>query len=621
MFALRRGPLGNFDVSSLTPEQSALFLGGTATVAANGTKIRTLYVWESDADRNVYVYTERGQILASYPPPEDYDPYILARKQIESGENLSEERIEWLVKSLDPTRVVACVTVADGALPAAPPLLQPEISPQAPLPGGFRILEGGEGEPALSVTTLSQEPGYDWVLHLNSPGIDTRIPVWRGDDESLPTSGWGTPETRTISSARDSIWKDISDEHSSGLRLRYYFTPYLDTTYVQAPSAATITVKYVTTRSMSPTAYLWDDWANRRTIENITPSSITYQGYTAFIYEAQFTQLTPDTIYKYTFEWAAGADTFRTSVPTVPTWPNPQDIGDFSFVVYGDNRYTDSTPTFNTVHRDVACLGILADPRPTAVAGPRFVLHVGDLVYDGGHADEWIQHFFRPAGAVASRLPVFPCVGNHETREDAGVTKYTALFSLPQNATKAEHKERYYWFNYGDCYFVVLDTNLPFGVGSDQYNWLVGSKGCLTWTEFLNARRLFILLHCPPYTDSSDSTHPWHATDVTAVRTTLAPIFESSTSPRVHRKADVVLSGHNHFYERSLYNGVHYIVTGGGGAELHTPISPPLLGHNVGQQKAAKAFHYCRMDVPGAGALHLTVRTQVGALIEKLDLD
>ena len=308
--------------------------------------------------------------------------------------------------------------------------------------------------------------------------------------------------------------------------------------------------------------------------------------------------------------------------PTTRTWPEEEDIADFSFVVYGDNR-GDDNHNFREPHRDVACLGILNGAIMHETDYPPFVLHVGDLVCQGGDALEWIPHFFRPAGALISRVPVFPCVGNHETNDDPPACNFVELFNLPENAYKAEDEERYYWFNYGDCYFVVLDTNLPFGLGSDQYDWLIGGKGngCLTWSEFLNARWLFVLLHCPPYTDSTDG-HKWgDEDDVVPVRTILAPIFESSTSPRPHRKADVVFSGHNHFYERSKYNGVHYIVTGGGGAPLHTPISPPDPEGNVGQERAEKAYHYCRVDVPASGALHLTVREEDGTLIEELDLD
>ena len=566
-FVLQQGPFPDFDVSSLTPEQAAIFLGTIATVADNGSRMRTLYVWESDADRHTYIYNDSGRILASYPPPEDYDPYVLSREQIESAGNLPKERMEWLIKSLDPTRVIACVTVADGPLPAPPPLLQPEISPEAPLPGGFGILGGGEGEPALSLTTLSQEPGYDWVLHLNSPGIDTWVPVWRGDDESLPTGGWGAPETTTISTAPDSISKDIPDEDSSDLRLRYYFTPYLDTTYVQAPSSSSLTVKYVSTRNVSPTAYLWTTWADppggdRKSVANITPSSITYQSYTAYIYEAQFNNLPPNTEYQYTFEWGSGGQTFRTSVPSTRTWPNAGGVGDFSFIAYGDNRYTDSSTTFNADHRDVACLGILGCPRPEGSGpGPAFVLHTGDLVYDGGHADEWIPHFFRPAGALISRIPVFPCIGNHETNQDPDVTKYRALFNLPSA------NERWYSFAYGNSYFIVLDTYSSYSSGA-QYVWLTTTA----LPEAAGYDWVFVLFHCPPYTDCTG--HHYGDGDVRGVREGLAePVFENKDGNPLDT-VNVVFSGHSHLYERSYRRSVQYLVTGGGGvpdAGMHDP--------------------------------------------------
>ncbi len=334
----------------------------------------------------------------------------------------------------------------------------------------------------------------------------------------------------------------------------------------------------------------------------------------------------------HTLRPTEGGPAQHTAVETTRTWPNPEDVGDFSFIAYGDNRYANSSPTFNGDHRDVACLGILGDARPAGAALPKFVLHVGDFVYDGGHADEWIPHFFRPAGALVSRMPLFPCVGNHETRADSSASKFVDLFNVPQNATNPDHKERYYWFNYGDCYFVVLDTNLPFGEGSDQYNWLIGEQGCLTRTDFRNARWLFVVLHCPPYTDGRTvnrppgvgRAHEWNDTqDVRPVRETLAPIFESSTSPRVHRKADVVFSGHNHFYERSVYNGVHYIVTGGGGAPLHDPWpdEPPEHMDNDNRQIAVMCRHYCRVDVPSVGPLLLGVFDEEGGLIEEVEIE
>lgn len=100
-------------------------------------------------------------------------------------------------------------------------------------------------------------------------------------------------------------------------------------------------------------------------------------------------------------------------------------ISHFSFIVYGDSRYANSNPTFNPDHRDVACLGILRGGCMSEEEYPAFILHTGDLACEGGDVLEWIPHFFRPAGALISRIPVFPCVGNHETRDGDGAVTLT----------------------------------------------------------------------------------------------------------------------------------------------------------------------------------------------------
>ena len=64
-------------------------------------------------------------------------------------------------------------------------------------------------------------------------------------------------------------------------------------------------------------------------------------------------------------------------------------------------------------------------------------------------------------------------------------------------------------------------------------------------------------MHNPPYT----ATERDNAVDQ-ALRATLVPLFEQYG-------VDVVFSGDDHFYRHSLRNGIHYIITGGGGAPLH----------------------------------------------------
>ncbi len=365
----------------------------------------------------------------------------------------------------------------------------------------------------------------------------------------------------------------------------------------------------VSAREVSPTAYLWDSWAAKKSVASIEPSSITYQSYTAYIYEAHFTGLIPDTEYKYMFEWESGGETFRTSVPTTRTWPSSGGTGNFSFIAYGDNRYKDSSATFNADHQDVACLGILGAPRSGSEATPRFILHVGDFVYDGGHADEWIPHFFRPAGALLSRVPVFPCVGNHETMGgDSGATNYRKLFTLPDvEPQDPDDAERWYSFDYGRCHFICLDTESDFSTTSDQYKWLIKGDhpkyetGDLpeAWkgkTSYGTLDRIFVFFHRPAYS-SGPHRGEQEAEDL---RTILVPKFKQY-------KVDMVFSGHEHLYERISEGGIQYVVTGGGGA----PEAAIVLSHNLGQWGAVREEwcdytrrpddwrHYCVVSVSG----------------------
>ena len=59
---------------------------------------------------------------------------------------------------------------------------------------------------------------------------------------------------------------------------------------------------------------------------------------------------------------------------------------------------------------------------------------------------------------------------------------------------------------------------------------------------------------------------------------------------------DMVFSGHDHIYERSFYNDVWYIVTGGGGASLYPVNSKP----NPHQVCAESAYHFCKLRINGA---------------------
>lgn len=130
--------------------------------------------------------------------------------------------------------------------------------------------------------------------------------------------------------------------------------------------------------------------------------------------------------------------TFQTAV----TPDNP-----FMFVVLGD---TQRNPTVIRKLQDFSY-----------TLRPNFQIHVGDVVNDGPDKTEWVNEMFPSSWGLMSRVPMFPCIGNHE--EDHA--HYYQYFSLPD-------PESWYTYTFGNAQFFVADTNKAIDPQSQQFKWL-----------------------------------------------------------------------------------------------------------------------------------------------------
>jgi hypothetical protein len=208
----------------------------------------------------------------------------------------------------------------------------------------------------------------------------------------------------------------------------------------------------------------------------------------------------------------------------------------FRFFAYGDNR------SDYPAHESVVARMCAQSPLPG------FALSSGDLTYNG--ALPLYDAFFIVERGLLSRLPVFPALGNHDADS---ITNWQRFFALPGN-------ERWYSFRYGNSAFLCLDNYSDYAPGSTQYDWLVSELQADS--ADLTVRHTFVCFHEPPYTTSTG--HPSNLD----VRQYLCPLFE-----QYH--VAITFQGHVHCYEHALVNGVHYIVTGGGGAPLYHEWNPP----------------------------------------------
>ena len=172
--------------------------------------------------------------------------------------------------------------------------------------------------------------------------------------------------------------------------------------------------------------------------------------------------------------------------------------------------------------------------------GASFMLHSGDFVDDGSNEDYW--SWVLDSGVSAS-LATTPAAGNHEDRSSVEeVTVDNALMShfnfqnLPDQDTSTGV---YYSFVYENATFIVLNTNdlaQDETLSAQQYNWAYETA------QNANTQWKIILMHKSPYSNGPHGED----SDVIAIREQLNQLCATCD-------IDLVLSGHDHVYNRTPY--------------------------------------------------------------------
>lgn len=162
------------------------------------------------------------------------------------------------------------------------------------------------------------------------------------------------------------------------------------------------------------------------------------------------------------------------------------------------------------------------------------LLLLGDNVYPSGDPDRLSDTVFEPFGEVfASGTELLAALGNHDVEAGHGDAQAAAL-GMPG---------RWYSRERGDVLLVALDSTQP--DNPDQVAWV---EDVLATS---NAPWKIVFMHHPPYSAG------YHGSDI-ATRQAFSHLFEAYG-------VQLVLTGHEHDYQRSIpIGGVTYIVSGAG---------------------------------------------------------
>jgi acid phosphatase len=240
--------------------------------------------------------------------------------------------------------------------------------------------------------------------------------------------------------------------------------------------------------------------------------------------------------------------------------------------VIGDSGYGESTTL------DLAAL--------MASYQPDFMLHTGDLVYLAENnldpVDAYAEKFFQQFESILRQAPIYPVVGNHEHYWDVVFRdSYAYYYAFPRFPSGSgvisgdPSTREWYAFAYGDIQFILLNTQSFFGYPGrpEQLAWL---EDRLTDPAYAYS---IVVLHVPPYTAGA------HPNDGAAVRSDWVPLFEANNVP-------LVLSGHDHNYQRQDVSGITYIISGGGSGVLYDQNSSPEYSRIFSKQ-----MHFVMLEI------------------------
>ena len=303
------------------------------------------------------------------------------------------------------------------------------------------------------------------------------------------------------------------------------------------------------------------------------------------------TGLAPDTRYRYEVIvkdeiWAEGErwdwSTAETQglvqrggryVNVFRTHPDPlaEPSGPLTFIVIGDYGTGIRKSTPKRRQREVA----LAMEQTFAAHDVRLIITAGDNIYaghrilglpigaQGDEDDDWFFTFFQPYRYLVNRVPVYPCIGNHDTGETEDRDDRDQLVDNMYLKARLAHDESsgrasvdpglFYRFRYGrDVEFICLDTSKEsfwrrgrLFEYPKHWEWIeqtFADSGAVRWR--------IPFCHHPPFCAGPQHSNTDHMEK-------LLPLFARGG-------VRAVFSGHEHNFQHSRFDGIDYFVTGAG---------------------------------------------------------
>jgi hypothetical protein len=213
------------------------------------------------------------------------------------------------------------------------------------------------------------------------------------------------------------------------------------------------------------------------------------------------------------------------------TWQAPA----ITFAVIGDNG-TGATPQYEVARQML---------KAHATVPFSLVLMMGDNMYGSQQPRDFVDKFEIPYGPLLRMgIPFYAALGNHDDPDNRNYPKFNMS------------GRRYYSIVRGPVRFLFLDSNF---MEPQQVQWFERelSEAAEPWK--------IVIFHHPLYSDGDR-----HGSNV-SLRVVLEPLM-------VRHGVDMVLSGHEHIYERLRpQKGITYFIVGSSGQLRRGGMTPSAM--------------------------------------------
>jgi hypothetical protein len=217
-----------------------------------------------------------------------------------------------------------------------------------------------------------------------------------------------------------------------------------------------------------------------------------------------------------------------------------------------------------------------------AMEHPAALILNGDVPLSGDVQNDYAVFKAETKPWRDAQIHVFPALGNHEFHgpPQQALDNWSNVFMELRN-------RRWYSAQLGArVYLLVVDSDTSLLPDSDQARWIEGQIDNLpSSVDFV-----IVSMHHPPVADIQQHIEISHnpRPNEIALRDYLTKAAQRSHA------AFLVSAGHIHNYERFLYEGVTYLVSGGGGAQ---PYYVERTKEDLYQSRLFPNYHYVKLTL------------------------